>query len=251
MSEDAEVKYPVAEIFTSFQGEGLYAGTVMTFIRLAGCNVGKRYPASYYDKLVESAVPGVISDLPIYTDKCTTWDGREFPCDTDYRKKMSLTADEILEQVPAGVEHICITGGEPLLHNLKDIYDSWIKSRPLVMHEPSFHVETSGTRPVLRWMLDGKLRDSIWITVSPKLGFLLEVLLVANELKFLVDENFKEENIEAIASYFDGGELVYLQPINNEHTINKKNEELCKKIILEKHPTWRMSSQLHKYWEVR
>ena len=34
MTEGAEKKYPVSEIFTSPQGEGLYAGTLMTFVKI-------------------------------------------------------------------------------------------------------------------------------------------------------------------------------------------------------------------------
>ena len=78
-----EQKYPISEIFTSPQGEGVYAGAMMTFIRLAGCTVGKPFPKEKYQSRkdpIEGAhnIPG----LAVYTEKCTLYDGREFACDT-------------------------------------------------------------------------------------------------------------------------------------------------------------------------
>lgn len=245
------LKFPIAEIFTSFQGEGLYAGTPMTFIRFAGCNVGKRYPASAYEKLVESSVPGVLSDLPIYTEKCTSWDGREFACDTDYRVKERLTVEEIIAQIPKGIEHICLTGGEPLMRgNLALIYEAFV-GHIGGLAGVGVHIETSGTRPIPRWMLEREVSEHIWITVSPKLGFMLDVLLMADEIKFLVDKDFREDSLEVITQYFDGNEIVWLSPINGENELDKSNQDLCKKIIMEKHPTWRLATQMHKIWGVR
>jgi len=77
----------VNEIFFSIQGEGLYIGTPMVFVRFTGCNLRCRW------------------------------------CDTKYAweegREMSL--EEIVLEVkkyPAG--WVCLTGGEPLLQ--KDIY---------------------------------------------------------------------------------------------------------------------------------
>ncbi len=35
------MKYPLAERFKAPQGEGLFTGTPMAFVRLVGCSVGK------------------------------------------------------------------------------------------------------------------------------------------------------------------------------------------------------------------
>ncbi len=73
----------IAEIFTSIQGEGIWVGTPSTFVRVSGCNL-----------------------------RCA-W------CDTPYASwnpegpTLDLTA--IIEQVPANVSHVVITGGEPML----------------------------------------------------------------------------------------------------------------------------------------
>src|SRR5579864_2811065 len=78
--------YPVAEIFQSIQGEGRWQGTPMTFIRLAGCTVGKPYSAEARKTL----------GLPIYVEKCCDVFGTGFPCDTDYRVKQRLTEGDIV-----------------------------------------------------------------------------------------------------------------------------------------------------------
>jgi len=69
----------VKEIFNSIQGEGVFAGSLTTFIRLAGCSV----------------------NCPIKKN-----------CDTDYNggDKMSIT--NILMKCDNRI--VCITGGEPL-----------------------------------------------------------------------------------------------------------------------------------------
>ena len=78
----------VHEIFHSIQGEGMYQGIPMTFIRLQGCNL---------------------------LTKCA-W------CDTSYawdpKDGEEMSVEDILEQVkklsPNRGSWICITGGEPL-----------------------------------------------------------------------------------------------------------------------------------------
>lgn len=53
---------PIAEIFCSVQGEGLYAGQRQVFLRFAGCNLSCRYcdePAARDARGAEElAVPG-------------------------------------------------------------------------------------------------------------------------------------------------------------------------------------------------
>ena len=127
-------EYPIAETFVSPQGEGLDSGRLMFFIRTAGCNVGKRYPKEMYEqKLWGQEV------LPIYTNECTTFDGRKFACDTDYRCHQKLTVDQLLELKPPEVKCICLTGGEPFMHDLEPLILAAIDTYTEV------HIETSGT----------------------------------------------------------------------------------------------------------
>jgi organic radical activating enzyme len=154
------MEYPVAETFASFQGEGAFAGTSMYFIRLAGCTVGKPFPKEMYqDRDLPLDTPGNISGkaLPIYTEKCTLYDGREFPCDTDYRVHERLSVVDILSRVPYNYDRVCITGGEPLMHNLESLVTA-LKITKFV------HIETSGTQPFQKCLSDNK----IWVTLSPK-----------------------------------------------------------------------------------
>lgn len=72
----------IVEIFSSLQGEGSFSGNPTVFVRLAGCNLRCIY--------------------------CDTPGSRTDGTDTD----VSEIAREVIS---AGLKHVCITGGEPLL----------------------------------------------------------------------------------------------------------------------------------------
>ena len=87
----------VNEIFCSIQGEGIYQGLPMVFVRFQGCNL-----------IVHCA----------YCDTSYAWDGS---------KGTNMSVEEIVEKVRSFLPHyhawVCITGGEPLfqeegLHDL-------------------------------------------------------------------------------------------------------------------------------------
>lgn len=245
-------QYPVSEYFVSPQGEGVYAGQMQAFIRLAGCTVGKPYPKEHYGKVDGYDRPiqlGYIPKiLPIYTEKCTLYDGREFPCDTDYRVKERLTAKELIDWIPSNVEHVCITGGEPLMHDLGTLIGY------LYSANKKIHIETSGTI-YPNWEV-----SDIWITVSPKANVLESMLNRANELKILVNEKFDlHKPIEAFREGYTGRisydickaalkKPVFLQPVNYENEVNVENLKLCIRWQNEC-PALRISPQLHKVME--
>ncbi|MDD2600243.1 MAG: 7-carboxy-7-deazaguanine synthase QueE [Kiritimatiellae bacterium] len=81
------MKYPVAEIFCSLQGEGFNTGREVVFLRLGGCNL---------------ACP---------------W------CDTQHSDFTMMDTASILEAVQRfGVNSLIVTGGEPLIiQGLKDL----------------------------------------------------------------------------------------------------------------------------------
>jgi organic radical activating enzyme len=126
--QDDPNRLPIVEIFASVQGEGHFAGTPATFIRLAGCNF-----------------------------KCA-W------CDTDFTKIESrLTTDEIVLAMSMFFEwneHVVITGGEPTIHDIiplvRAIYDSGRRS---------IQVETNGSNEKAILAL---LNEGAWVTCSPK-----------------------------------------------------------------------------------
>lgn len=253
------MQYPISEIFTSPQGEGQWAGTMMTFIRLAGCSVGRPFSKEAreeFENKLNEGKPQVGIDLdtgrhenlrqllPIYTEQCTLYDGRKFACDTDYRVKERLTPEEIRQRCTyAGVGHVCITGGEPLIHDLTPLLSA-------LQFGYMIHIETSGTidiRTRVERHLFQRLRSDgdIWITVSPKFGSLSEMVAAADEVKLLVDAEFDPKTQpEGVHCH----NRVYLQPVNYEHEVNADNLRLCRE-WQDKYPHWRVCLQLHKVLE--
>ena len=246
MSSNGVKKLPIAEMFWSVQGEGQFCGCSMQFIRIAGCSVGKKLTVEDQEhfKKIEN-----LSTLPVYREKCTLWDGRTFLCDTNFQTKEALTADEILEQVPKGVEHICITGGEPLNHDLTELI---MKARAKWL---DCHIETSGTVPISKAypnfiaadLINESMDGWIWLTVSPKFGCLDLMIDLASEVKLLVDGDF---DATKVPNSIKRKNLVYVQAVNYEHSENIGNVKRC--LDLQKQfPHWRISSQAHKQWGVR
>ncbi len=233
----------IAETFVSIQGEGFYTGTRMLFIRTAGCNVGG---------------PCTAGASPI----CTLYDGRKFDCDTDYNKTDSMNLEEIKLLIGRSqVDHVCFTGGEPLLHARtleKLVMEILLEennnykqatghSSPPERILTKFHIETSGTR---RIPVD--LEDNCWIACAPKRGYNPKVLMNADEIKLLVDQEF---DIQTAYNMIAGTKAereghVYLQPVNNVMSVDNDNIQKCLK-LLQQQPSWKLSVQLHKYLEVR
>lgn len=99
----------IAEIFTSIQGEGTFSGYPTVFVRLAGCNLRCTYcdtPCAQSDAGEEIAPAGVAAAV--------------------FR---------------AGVTHVCITGGEPLLQVQE------LMSLLPMLHDSGLNIsiETNGT----------------------------------------------------------------------------------------------------------
>lgn len=107
-----EIKFPVVEIFDSIDGEGITAGCLATFIRLAGCNIRCGY------------------------------------CDTPYALKKEdggeMTLAEIVERVEKiGNKHVTLTGGEPLwCDRVKTLIEAVCNEGHRV------NIETNGTLPI-------------------------------------------------------------------------------------------------------
>jgi len=238
-----ESKYAFAEIFTSVQGEGYWAGTPMIFFRVAGCPVGK------------------LGNTPRAV--CTSFTGTKFYCDTKYwkadpklqaRNRQEL-CDLILNQVRNAekfghnIQHICITGGEPFVYDWNEhlLYgiaeDTGIKM---------IHFETSGTLYVPFYKYD---KERVWITCSPKYLFLPHMMLrrYVDELKLLVSATKADFNrLETFLKCFfrmseEERPLVYLQPICNEHDEVDSDTLECVLELLYRFPGCRLSVQTHKF----
>lgn len=215
------MKLPVAEVFHSVQGEGVYTGTPMMFVRLAGCNVG-RYIQAEDDR----------------HSVCTSCSGANFVCDTDYHRYAEMTIEQLVEECYE--DHVCITGGEPLLHINSGLLEL-VKALPAAVH-----VETSGTLPLDR--LKG-----CWITCSPKLGYLEANDEYVDEFKLLVDNATKVEDLEDFVEAHvstAAGQQVFIQPINGIKEYEQASITKCMD-ILRQHPEWKLSMQAHKGLELR
>lgn len=240
------MKYQIAEKFKSIQGEGVYAGTPMAFIRFVGCSVGKKI--------------------------C------QF-CDTDFEKTLSwqgggeFTAEELLAWA-GPYDHICLTGGEPLDQDLEPLMRVSSMRR-------MFHIETSGTQ-VLPDRPSGNF-PLLWICVSPKPGFMEQEVLDADEVKVIVPglgteeslkqmqdavypgtvpllrgaghifaqrESFRWPTIEDALRWAKAGKTVFLQPRNAKFDVDHNRLRLVQDIIAE-HPQLRLSVQMHKILHVQ
>ena len=103
----------ISEIFSSVQGEGIYAGRKEIFVRFSGCNLNCVF------------------------------------CDTNYKRGKFYTAKELTQKIDEqndifgiGAKYLTLTGGEPLLWS-----DFLAKFLPLLKKRYKISLETNGTLP--------------------------------------------------------------------------------------------------------
>jgi len=153
-------------------------------------------------------------------------------CDTCFDPYAERSVEEICAEVqrhPA--RWVCLTGGEPLLQNLASLAG---RLRSLGYQ---LHIETNGTvTPPPR------LFDLIehW-TVSPKQYPLASGFQRITELKYVVNDSFREERVQPELATW-----VYLQP---ESSAPRHVERALQ--ILTRHPEWRLSARLHRFLGLR
>lgn len=191
------------EHFYTLQGEGYYQGKAAYFIRLGGCDVGC-----------------------VWCDVKNSWDAGKHPL----RSIQEMIAE--VKQTPAQI--VVITGGEPLMHNLDELTESF-RDAGLRLH-----IETSGSHP-----LSG-LWD--WICLSPKKfkAPLPSILPLAHELKVVIFNKSDFEWAEKYAALVAPHCRLYLQPEWD------KAAQVTPLIIeyIKANPQWELSLQVHKYINV-
>jgi 6-pyruvoyltetrahydropterin 2'-reductase len=192
-----EKKYYYSEIFHSIQGEGHYTGVPTAWIRFFLCNLqcngfGQIDPSdpSTYELPFESYdVSQVkrVEDLPVWDKGCDssyTWAkkykhlmGQETPTVLankiiDILKTDSNPDGLFLHPVTKQRQHLCITGGEPLMVTGQTatvgIYEQLEKQNNL---PSSMTFETNGTQKLKQPFIDwaNRIDTEIFFSVSPKL----------------------------------------------------------------------------------
>lgn len=172
----------VVEIFLSIDGEGIRAGELATFVRLAGCNLRCSY------------------------------------CDTKYAQGMAdgeeMSALAIIDRVKElGCKNVTLTGGEPLLNK-----DGFILAHALAEGGYSVNIETNGSIDIGDLLEE----PNVIITMdykSPSSGCEKDMLLSNLEklreqdvLKFVIEES-DFDAVRAVIARYKINAQIYLSPV--------------------------------------
>tara|TARA_R110000803_G_scaffold94707_1_gene162407 strand:+ start:44 stop:940 length:897 start_codon:yes stop_codon:yes gene_type:complete len=192
-----EKKYYYSEIFHSIQGEGHYTGVPTAWIRFFMCNlqcngfgqINPSDPSTYELPFETYDVSQVkrVEDLPVWDKGCDssyTWAkkykhlmGQETPTVlankiVDALKTDSNPQGKFLHPVTKQRQHLCITGGEPLMITGQSatvgIYEELERQDNLPL---SMTFESNGTQklkqPFIDWI--NRIDTEIFFSISPKL----------------------------------------------------------------------------------
>lgn len=165
-----EAKIKISEIFSSIQGEGLYAGTPSIFLRTFGCNFECRgYGMSHGQKSTEpeDILKGIndsygyeeYKDLPLVKTGCDSYASWH----KDFKQfSPFMTTTNIAEKIKELLNgrkfgrnlHLILTGGEPLLGWQQNYIDLIVTlyEWDLVDRYEGLHItfETNGTKPLTK-----------------------------------------------------------------------------------------------------
>jgi organic radical activating enzyme len=201
----------IIEIFPSLQGEGLRQGEPTIFIRFSGCNLRCSFCDTKY-----------------------AWQGgRDYSADRAVEK-----IKKIQKRFPAG--WVCLTGGEPLLQDLR------LLTRLLKKEKFKVQVETNAT---LYYPLAAD-----WFSVSPKpkaFFFCAPYRRLAKEVKLVVTKDLRLRVIEKLRRAFPRRTPILLQPQSNKRWSQNLAEKLVKQAIEAGMANVRLSVQLHKILRIR
>lgn len=204
----------VNEIFGSIDGEGIRAGELASFVRLAGCNLMCSYCDTKYALEKNAGTEMSVSDIV---------------------KKL----DEI------GIKNVTLTGGEPLKHeNIDLLINSLISSNYKV------NIETNGSVDIEKYLgrclitMDYKCPSS---NMEQAMNLdNLEKLEENDVLKFVVNE-IDLETVKKILKNYNIKSYVYISPIYQKIEL-PKIVDFMKKCNLEgvDMSKVRMQIQMHK-----
>ena len=194
---------PLMEAFYTIQGEGFYTGHSAYFLRIGGCDVGCHW-----------------------CDVKESWDANLHP--------PTNVEDMVAPILKFPSETVVVTGGEPLMWDMKFLTES-LKEKRL-----KTHLETSGSHQLSGYW--------DWICLSPKKFQkpLDAIKPLANELKIIVknksDFKWAEQQKVGVSETCK----LYLQPEWSS------KEEMIPLIIdyVMQNPKWQISLQTHKYLQI-
>ena len=192
-----EKKYYYSEIFYSIQGEGQYTGVPTAWIRFFLCNlqcngfgqIDPTDPDSYELPFEDFDVSSVkrVEDLPVWDKGCDSsytlakkfkgLMGYETPTVlankiTDILRTKENPNGLFLHPVSKQQQHLCFTGGEPLMvltqNAIIGIYKEFEKQNNVPV---SMTFETNGTQKLKQEFIDwaSSINSEIFFSVSPKL----------------------------------------------------------------------------------
>lgn len=213
-------KILVNEIFESIDGEGYHAGFPTVFFRVVGCNL-----------------------------RCS-WCDSKYTFEAEKESKW-MSVKEAVDAVDAfELNHITITGGEPLLEENKEWMTEFI--RVLLLSGYEVDVETNGSIDYSYWKEMFGVNNFViiadWKAPSSKMNkFMLEsnlaVLGKGDIIKIVVTDSDFEEVEKILASNTEA--TIYISPVFGQVTMEKIPEF----VLQHKHSNIRCQIQMHKvFW---
>jgi len=213
-------KILVNEIFESIDGEGYHAGFPTVFFRVVGCNL-----------------------------RCS-WCDSKYTFEAEEDSRWMTVAEAVSSIKEFEINHVTITGGEPLLEENKNWMTAFIKA--LLLNNFVVDVETNGSIDYRYWkeMFGSETFTLIadWKAPSSKMTkFMLEsnlaVLGERDIIKIVVTDNDFEEVEKIIAKKPKA--TIYISPVFEQVTMEKIPEFVMK----HKNKNIRCQIQLHKvFW---
>ena len=210
-------KILVNEIFESIDGEGYHAGFPTVFFRVVGCNL-----------------------------RCS-WCDSKYTFEAEKESKW-MSVKEAVDAVDAfELDHITITGGEPLLEENKEWMTEFI--RVLLLSGYEVDVETNGSIDYSYWKEMFGANNFViiadWKAPSSKMNkFMLEsnlaVLGEGDIIKIVVTDSDFEEVEKILASNTEA--TIYISPVFGQVTMEKIPEF----VLQHKHSNIRCQIQMHK-----
>lgn len=201
MTKDGKIL--VNEIFESIDGEGYHAGYPTVFFRTVGCNL-----------------------------RCVWCDSKYTFESEDSSKWMSV--EEAISKVRSfGINHITITGGEPLLEENKNWMTEFIKE--LLKYDFVVDVETNGSIDYSYWKEKFK-GESVylimdWKAPSSKMNsFMLESNLLILDEKDIIKIVVQDEDFDEVEKILNSNTVadIYISPVFEKVTMEKIPEFILK-----------------------